>query len=130
MKTLHKYKPHIGRNISRIRGIRGVKQESLAMDLGVSQTEISIIENSESIDKILLDEIASILDVTPEIIKEFDENLAVFNINNNIDNSTFNESSKGIHQIFSPIDQVVELYERLLASEKEKLEIFKNKKHR
>lgn len=128
METADIHKRHLGRNISRIRGIRGIKQESLALDLGLTQSEISNIENSESIDEKLLTDIARILEVTPEAIKQFDEHLAVFNINNNIDNSTFNESSQGIHQNFSPIEQVIELYERLLASEREKVELLKNKK--
>jgi transcriptional regulator with XRE-family HTH domain len=125
METANKRKRHIGKNISRIRGLRGIKQESLAMDLGLSQSEVSIIENSDSIEEELLSQIANILNVTPEIIEKFDENLAVFNINNSIENTTITESSQGIHQIFNPLDQVVELYERLLASEKEKLELLK-----
>lgn len=127
METANKRKRHIGKNISRIRGLRGIKQESLAMDLGLSQSEVSIIENSDSIEEELLSQIANILNVTPEIIEKFDENLAVFNINNSIENTTITESSQGIHQIFNPLDQVVELYERLLASEKEKLELLKKK---
>lgn len=128
METANKHKRHIGKNISRIRGLRGIKQESLAMDLGLSQSEVSIIENSDSIEEELLSQIANILNVTPEIIEKFDENLAVFNINNCIENTTITESSQGIHQIFNPLDQVVELYERLLASEKEKLELLKKNK--
>ncbi len=125
MKTAKKRKVHIGRNISKIRGIRGIKQESLAIDLGLSQAEISSIENSDSIEEDLLNQIAATLNVTPEIIKGFDENLAIFNINNQIENSTITESSQGIHQVFNPLDEVVELYERLLASEKEKLDLLK-----
>lgn len=125
METGNMRKRHIGKNISKIRGLRGIKQESLAMDLGLSQSEVSAIENSTAIEEELLIQIANILNVSPEIIKEFDESLAVFNINNNIENTTITESSQGIHQIFNPLDQVVELYERLLASEREKLELLK-----
>lgn len=49
-------------------------------------------------------------------------------ITNKIENSTIQEHGHGIHQVFSPIDKVVELYERLLESEKEKIRILLNKK--
>ena len=42
-------KNHIGRKISRIRELRGMKQEALAAALGVSQQAVSTIENSENI---------------------------------------------------------------------------------
>jgi len=42
---------HIGRNISRIRELRGIKQEALAMAIGVSQQTISNIEGSTSVDE-------------------------------------------------------------------------------
>lgn len=119
---------HIGRNIARVRGLRGFKQETLANELGISQAEFSNIENAITIDDNLLKQIADILNVPPEAIKNFDENLAVYYINNKIENSTIQESAHGIHQVFSPIDKVVELYERLLESEKEKLNILLNKK--
>lgn len=36
---------HVGRNLQRIRVYLGMKQEALASDLGISQQEISKIEN-------------------------------------------------------------------------------------
>lgn len=41
---------HIGRNISRIRELRGIKQEILAEAMGVSQQTVSSIEGSEEVD--------------------------------------------------------------------------------
>jgi transcriptional regulator with XRE-family HTH domain len=41
---------HLGRKISRIRELRGMKQETLAAALGVSQQAISKLEQSEYID--------------------------------------------------------------------------------
>jgi len=45
MSTATKPK-HIGRNISRIRELRGMKQEALAIAIGMSQQTISNIEGS------------------------------------------------------------------------------------
>jgi len=110
---------HIGRKISRIRELRGMKQETLADQLGISQQAISNIENSEKVDDIKLEEIASILGVTKEGIENFSEE-AVFNIINN----TFKDNSSNNNNYLctiNPIEKIIELYERLVQAEKEKV---------
>jgi transcriptional regulator with XRE-family HTH domain len=123
---------HIGRKISKIRELRGMKQEALAVELGISQQAISKIELSEKIEDEVLDKIAHALGVTSEGIKKFNEE-AVFNI---IGNNYHDSSSSVQYQCtFNPIDKLIEvfeenkkLYEQLLASEREKVEILKNSK--
>lgn len=113
---------HIGRNISRIRELRGMKQEALAIAIGVSQQTISNIENSETVEDEKLLEIAKALNVSPEAIKNFNEDSILNIISNNFtshDNSTLNAIN--VHPTFNPIDKVVELYERLLQAEKDKV---------
>ncbi|HCM22635.1 MAG TPA: transcriptional regulator [Porphyromonadaceae bacterium] len=117
---------HIGRNVQRVRTYFGIKQEVLAADLGISQSEVSKIENQDEIEEGLLSRIAGVLGVSPEVIKDFDSEKAIYNINNIRDN-TFEEGSTSIAQQFNPIDKIIELYERLLQSEKEKNELLKNK---
>ncbi len=125
-------KKHIGRNIARIREMRGMKQESLAELLGVSQQKISLYENAEELEDIKLEPIAKALEVSVEALKNFSED-AFFNIvantynNTSNDNSTLIASSLNYHPTFNPIDKLLEsyeenkkLYERLLESEKEK----------
>ncbi|HTI60117.1 helix-turn-helix transcriptional regulator [Mucilaginibacter sp.] len=125
---------HIGRKISKIRELRGMKQEALAALLGVSQQSISKIEQSADVEDLALDKIAVALGVTPEAIKNFSED-AVLNIINNTftshDTSTLNAIN--FQPTFNPIDKLVEvfeenkkLYEQLLASEREKVELLKN----
>ena len=70
---------HIGRNISRIRELKDMKQEALAQALGTSQQAVSAIENSENVDEQKLIEVAKALGVSVEAIKNFSEE-AVFNI--------------------------------------------------
>jgi transcriptional regulator with XRE-family HTH domain len=106
-------KNHIGRKISRIRELRGMKQEALATALGISQQAVSSIENSETVEDKKLQEIATALGVTAEAIKNFTEEAIFNNINNFHDNSIQNN--------FNPIEKVVELYERLLQAEKDKV---------
>lgn len=120
-------KVHLGRKISRIREIRGIKQDHLAFELGVSQQTISKIEQSEEVEESTLEKIANVLDVTVEGIKNFSEEGIVnyFNTFNDQSGSGAFFSSTNLHCTFNPIDKVVELYERLLASEREKIELFK-----
>lgn len=126
METYFKSKtPNIGRNIATLRNLKGIKQEALAIEMGLSQSQISEIENSVTIDDDLLLRVAKGLNLTPEVIKTFDETYAFYSIDNKLENVEIKDTAQGIHQIFNPIEKVVELYERLLASEKEKLELFK-----
>lgn len=119
---------HRGRKIAKYRHFKGVKQDSLAKELNISQTEMSRIENQETIDDQLFAQIAEALGVTPEFLDNFDEHSALYNISNNVDNSPISDNSTGINQVFNPLDKVIELYERLLESEKEKIEFFKKNK--
>jgi len=81
-------KIHQGRNVKRIREIPGIKQDALAFDLNLSQQAISQLEQKESIDPALLEEISKALKVPVEAIKNFDEEKAV-----NIISNTFHESA-------------------------------------
>lgn len=65
MSTATKPK-HIGRNISRIRELKGMKQDALAYAIGLSQQTISSIETSETVDKEKLEKITEALGVTVE----------------------------------------------------------------
>lgn len=119
MNTATKPK-HIGRNISRIREMRGMKQEALAIAIGVSQQTVSYMENSETIEEDKLLEVAKALGVTSEAIKNFSEE-AVFNYFSNFyDSSTGQVNNNSC--TFNPLDKVVELYERLVQAEKDKVE--------
>jgi len=112
---------HIGRKISRIRELRGMKQEALATALGVSQQTVSNMENSEELDDSRLKEIADALGVSSEAIRNFSEE-AVFNIIGNTVNNHDNASFFQYQPNFNPLDKVVELYERLVQAEKDKVE--------
>lgn len=115
-----------GKNLQRIRVYLGVKQDSLASDLGISQQAVSKLEQQEEIDEETLSKAADALGVSPDLIKNFDEQKAVYNINNFRDN-TLEQGATAIAQQFNPIEKIVELYERLLNSEREKLQLLKAK---
>ncbi|WNM20235.1 helix-turn-helix domain-containing protein [Flavobacterium capsici] len=111
---------HIGRNISRIRELRGIKQETLAIAIGVSQQTISNIENSKDVEEIKLEQIAKELGIKVEAIKNFSDE-ALFNyFSHFFDNST--EQVNYNNFSFNPLNKIIELYEQLLQAEKKKNE--------
>ena len=117
---------HIGRKISRIRELRGMKQETLAEAMGISQQSISHLENSETVDAERLQKVAEALGVTKEGIENFSEE-AIFNIIGNTVTNHDNSSLFAYQPTFNPLDKLMEaveenkkLYERLLKAEQEK----------
>jgi len=111
---------HIGRKISRIRELRNMKQEALAQAMGTNQQAISILENSEVVEDEKLAEVAKALGVTVEAIKNFSEE-AVINYFNNFYDTVTNSNFNNHACTFNPLDKVVELYERLVQAEKDKV---------
>lgn len=126
---------HIGRKISRIRELRGIKQEILASELGVSQQTVSRIEQSETIEDDMLARVAGVLGVSVEAIKHYSDEAVIYNIQNNYEGS-HNQGANVGHQFnFNPIEKLLELfeenkklYERLVESEREKVKILSGNK--
>lgn len=119
---------HVGRNLQRIRVYLGMKQEALAADLGVNQQIISKIEKQEEIEEGFLKKIAEVLGISEEVIKDFDVEKTIFNINHhNYKDANISEGATtyAIVQQINPLEKIVELYERLLKSEQDKIEILK-----
>ncbi len=122
---------HIGRKISRIRELRGMKQEALAAELGISQQSVSSLEQSEHIEDEKLERVAKVLGVSKEAIENFSEENLIYNIQNNYEGSNKGASSVSVSNLnctFNPLDRLVQayeekekLYERLLKAEKEKV---------
>ena len=122
-------KNHQGRNVKRIREMLGIKQDALALELGDdwNQKKISLLEQKETIEPQVLQEVAKALKVPVEAIENFDEEKAI-----NIFSNTFHDT-KGLinyYPTFNAFDKWLEvieenkkLYERLLQSEKEKVEM-------
>lgn len=127
-------KVHHGKNIRRFREIFGMKQEALAIELGEdwSQRKVSRLEENEEVEDDILDQIAHILKIPKEAIKNFDEEAAVNYFNTFNDSSASGNSSAyfspNSNFYFNPLEELKQLvdenknlYERLLAAEKEKV---------
>jgi len=124
-------KVHEGRNVKRFREMLGIKQETLAAGLGEdwTQKKISLLEQKETIEPAILEQVAKILNVPAEAIRNFDEEQAIHNIQNNYDSAVVNAGPTINYKCtFNPLDKWAEeiaenrrLYERLLQAEKEKM---------
>ncbi len=111
-----------------------MKQETLADAIGVSRQSISKIEQADEIEDEKLEQIAKALGVTVEAIKNFNED-ATINYNQfNYEGSNKDAGNVWVHNhhcTFNPIEKIVELYERVIQTEREKnalLESLLNKK--
>lgn len=126
MSTTEKPK-HIGRNISRIRELKGMKQEALASAIGVSQQTISSIESSEKVDAEKLKLIANELGISVDAIENFSEENIVNYINNFYDSSGNNGIFNPQHCTFNPIDKLVEVFEENKSLYKQLIQVEKDK---
>ncbi len=111
----------------------GIKQDALAVELGRAcpeyaegiwnQQKISLLEQKETIDTPLLQQISAALKIPVEAIQNFDEEQAVNIISNTFtSNDTSTLNAVNIQPTFNPIDKMIELYERMLQQQKEMIE--------
>jgi len=100
-----------------------MKQEALAIAIGMSQQTISNIEGSETVDDEKLNVIAEALGVSADAIKNYSDEVVLNNIQNNHEGSVIHSGPTVNHNCtFNPLDKIVELYERLVQAEKDKVE--------
>jgi transcriptional regulator with XRE-family HTH domain len=137
-----KPKPHLGRRVSRMRELLGIKQEVLATKLGTTQQAVSRLEQNETIDDERMDQIAKALGVTSDAIRNFDEEKMVMNIQNNYEGANQGatkiqeNSNDNYHQCtFNPLDKLMEaleenkrLYEALLKEKEERIKLLEQRK--
>lgn len=107
-------KVHQGRNIKRLREMLGIKQESLAFDLGVSQATVSDYEQKEALDEKILEKVSQALKVPVEAIKNISDEATINYINTFNDTAINNGHFSPYNCTFNPLDKVVELYERMI----------------
>lgn len=126
-------KSNHGANVRRWREWRNVNQDVLAEQIGVSQATLSGYEKRDKLEQEILDKIANALNIPVEAITELNDNAAINIVANTL---TVNDDAEATifnyYPTFNPIDKIVELYEKLLEAEKEKVamlqEVLKDKK--
>lgn len=125
---------HHGHAIKRFRHTLGIKQEALALDMGVSQALVSFYEQKKVIEDCMIEKFAKALNIASEFIKELEEDPVTIIIENNTfenkegnniaylenDNSTNNYNNPVLDHILKLCNEKTTLYERMLKLEKEK----------
>lgn len=98
---------HEGRNVKRIREILGIKQDTLALELGLSQQAVSALEQKEKLDAKILDDVAKVLKVPSDAIRNMTDDAAANFIN------TFHDNSSGPYYqcTINPLEKLIEVFE-------------------
>lgn len=108
----------------------GWKQDALASALGDqwNQQKVSYLEQRELIDNAILEDVAKILKVSPEAIKNFTEEMGVNIISNTFTDNQFAGYTVNNNPTFNPLEKLIEmveenkkLYEALLKEKDEKI---------
>ena len=110
-------KVHQGRNVKRFREMLGIKQDALAADLGEdwNQQKISLLEQKETIDTTLLQQVSAALKIPVEAIQNFDEEQAVNIISNTFDNGSFLNTGHTPTFNINPIEEIKKMHEEKMA---------------
>lgn len=127
------HKAHHGKNLRKFREWKGYKQEALAFEMGDdwSQKKISLLEQKETIDDAILQQLSTVLQIPVEAFDALNEDPSINIINSTLNESQVNTDISGDQNVnFNPLEKWLaaleenkQLYERLLQSEKEKVEM-------
>ena len=117
MSTATTKKIHEGRNVKRFREMLGIKQDALAADLGDdwNQQKVSLLEQKETIDPTLLQQVSAALKIPAEAIQNFDEEQAVNVIANTFTDFKDSASAININPVFNPAELILKLHEEKIA---------------
>ena len=118
MSATNTKKIHEGRNVKRFREMLGIKQDALAADLGDdwNQQKISLLEQKETIESTILQQVSAALKIPAEAIQNFDEEQAVNIISNTASFENCQQPAFFNHNpTFHPIEKLVQLHEEKIA---------------
>jgi len=114
-----------GRKVERLRTLAGFSQAEFGQRLGgISKQAVSKLERSKKIDSEKIEKIANALGLSREAVLNFTEDKLVFFIENMHDQAT--GYAYNFQCTYNPLEKVVELYERLLQLERDKVQILKD----
>ena len=111
-----------GKNVARIRALIELDKSELARKTGLSQQEIARLEEAMDIPDATLVLLAGGLGVPVNLIRNFDSDAPVFNLNGNITINDHGTNHFNYQPTFNyePVDKVVDLFERWMTVMTEK----------
>ncbi|WP_286862265.1 MULTISPECIES: helix-turn-helix domain-containing protein [Sphingobacterium] len=114
-----------GQKIEQIRKLMGISQAELGRRLDISKQAVSKMERARKIGQEKLAKVVYALNAPTDAIENFSQDRLVFHIQNMYDSST--ACAHNLECNYNTLDKVIELYERLLQLEKDKVQILKDK---
>lgn len=129
---------HHGHNIKRARMEKQIKQEALCSMVDLTQSAISKYESMRVVDDKILEKFAKAIGVPVEDLKTIEEEapMVVFENNTNTNNIETNNNGSigaGCYEnattINNPIDQINNLFERLLKEKDARITILEQQVH-
>lgn len=113
---------HHGYNVQRLCEIMGVSTKDLAERTGLTPDAITKLENKEVIDEKVLDKISKALNIPAEAIKNYRDEASISIVSNTFEHNGVAAGYQYQSECtFNPVDKIVELYERMLKTEQEKI---------
>jgi transcriptional regulator with XRE-family HTH domain len=107
----------IGFKIRKFRELAGLKQDYVANELGITQTAYSLIENGKTkVTEERLEQIAEVLGVTPEIIRNWED------VRNFFFQCTHSGNYNTYHGAAVDVEQVAGIYKILIKSLESRIE--------
>ncbi len=104
---------HIGQNISKIRELLGIKQETLAANLKISQQTVSKIEQTKQLNQHTINRIAAALEVPATAIAQYNDKLIIDYLKGCVGGHPMNV----VPQYFELLKKMVVLFEQILQLE-------------
>lgn len=122
---------HLGRNIAKLRAVKGYKQEEFAKLLKISQQALSRLENKKEVDEEMLALVADKLGVPIEAIQAFNSDSFINNFNQKVEQ--VNNQVETIN--INPFEKIEELYkqiikdkDKIIAEQKKEIEALRKSK--
>ncbi len=112
-----------GANVRRWREWRNINQDVLAEKIGVSQATLSSYEKKEKLEQEVLEKLAKALDIPVEAITELNAGTSINIVANTFSDFKDNAVATQNYPTFNTVDKIIELYEKLLETEKEKVRL-------
>lgn len=116
---------HLGRNIAKLRSIKGYKQEEFAKLLKMSQQAVSRLENKKDIEEEMLQLVANKLEVPIEAIRAFNTEAVLHNFNQqggNVNNVVEHLTINPIEKIELLYKQIIKDKDKIIAEQKKEIE--------
>jgi len=108
---------HLGKNISRIRELLGIKQKSLAATLKISKKTLSRIEQAANLRECTVERIAIALGASPNMILNYNDQLLIDFLKEDL--TLTNKFQEATLVPLAVLEKTIELYERLLQMDRD-----------